>query len=77
MDGVSVASITKFLKDMEFPASKEEVIDYARENGADEDLLEMMEDMEEEEFGSISDVVTALRRVYAENDENEDENDAD
>jgi hypothetical protein len=63
MANISVIDITKALKGVDFPAEKEDLIDYARENGADEEILQLMEEMPEEEYGSMSDVMSAFGEI--------------
>jgi hypothetical protein len=66
MAKLSTAEITKCLRGMDFPAEKEDIIDYARDNGADEEVLAWMEDMPEEEFASISEVMSAFGEMHGE-----------
>lgn len=66
MAKVSVIDITKSLKGVDFPAEKEDLIEYARDNGADEDVIHMMEEMPEEEYGSMSDVMSAFGEAKSE-----------
>jgi hypothetical protein len=64
--GHSPAAITAHLKGMHFPASKEDLLERARDNGAGQDVLEVLESFpEDEEFETAADVMKA----YAESDQ--------
>jgi hypothetical protein len=60
MAQVSVAEITKSLKGINFPVGKDDLIQHARDNGADEEIIEMIEEMPDDEYGSMSDVMSAF-----------------
>ena len=58
--GPSAANVTHHLQGAHFPASKRDLILRARDKGAGQDLLELLESFpEDEEFESLADVVTA------------------
>lgn len=69
-----VAAIGQILKDMDFPADKNRVISFARQqqdsaasnkNIADrEDILSALQNLEEREYKNVSDVTTALGMVH-------------
>ena len=67
-----VAAIGQILKDMDFPADKNKIISFARQqqqsSGADnknrEDILSALQNLEEREYKSVSDVTTSLGMVY-------------
>jgi hypothetical protein len=70
-----VAAIGQILKDMDFPADKNRIISFARQeqksSGADnknienrEDILSALQNLEEREYKNVSDVTTALGMVY-------------
>ena len=70
-----VAAIGQILKDMDFPADKNKIISFARQqqqsSGADnknienrEDILLVLQNLEEREYKNVSDVTTALGMVY-------------
>lgn len=60
MAQVSVAEITKSLKGINFPVGKDDLIQHARDNGADEEIIGMIEEMPDDEYGSMSDVMSAF-----------------
>lgn len=69
-----VAAIGQILKDMDFPADKNKIISFARQqqqqqsSGADnknrEDVLSALQNLEEREYKNVSDVTTALGMVH-------------
>ena len=59
LGGHSPANVTHHLKGMDFPASKEDLIQQARRNGAEGAVLEVLEAFPEDEFESMADVMKA------------------
>ena len=56
----SSANATHHLKSVQFPASRDDLLKRARDNGAGQDLLEVLEFFpEDEEFETLADVVKA------------------
>ena len=52
--------VQKHLKGMRYPASKEDLVSTAEQNGADEDLLEQLRSVDRDEFTGPDDVMEAL-----------------
>lgn len=69
-----VAAIGQILKDMDFPANKNRIISFARQqqsSGVDnkniqnrEDIISALQNLEEREYKNVSDVTTALGMVH-------------
>jgi hypothetical protein len=68
-----VAAIGQILKDMDFPADKNKIISFAREQGTAtdnknmeniDDVLSALQNLEEREYKNVSDVTTALGMVH-------------
>ena len=69
-----VAAIGQILKDMDFPADKNRILSFARQqqgSGASnknienrEDILSALQKLEEREYKNVSDVTTALGMVH-------------
>jgi Protein of unknown function (DUF2795) len=68
-----VAALAQILKDMDFPADKNKIIAFARQqtSGADnktaenkEDILLALQKLEEREYKNVSEISTALGFVY-------------
>jgi Protein of unknown function (DUF2795) len=57
----NVANVTHHLKGMDFPASKRDLLDKARNNAAGQDVLEALESFpDDEDFESMADVMKAF-----------------
>jgi Protein of unknown function (DUF2795) len=54
--------VQKHLKGMSYPASKDELVATAQQNGADENLLEQLRSMSRDDFSGPDDVMEALKR---------------
>lgn len=52
--------VQKYLKGMDYPASKEELIEHARQNDATDEVISMLEQMKTKKFTRPSDVSKAL-----------------
>jgi len=65
-----VAEIGQILKDMGFPADKNKIISFARQQGSAqnnksiEDIVSALQNLEEREYKNVSDVTTALGMVH-------------
>ena len=60
LGGHSPANVTHHLKGVHFPASKDNLLQRARDNGAGQDVLEVFESFPEaKEFESLADVIKA------------------
>ncbi len=59
----SPVKVTKYLKGIDFPANKDDLIDWAEDNEAPEDVIDMLEQLPDEEYESVSDVTRALSDV--------------
>jgi hypothetical protein len=51
------ASLDRVLKGLEFPAQQADLVAQAKENGADQGVLEMLGNMPNREYGSMADVI--------------------
>ena len=59
--GVQVTDVQKALKGASYPAQKEDLVDLAESNDADEDVLDALRDMGDDTFDSPADVMEALK----------------
>ena len=68
-----VAAVGQILKDMDFPADKNKIISFARQNSSaaenkeiehTEEIFSSLQNLEEREYKNVSDVTTALGMVY-------------
>jgi len=56
----SPATVEKYLKGIDFPAEKEDLIDHALENGAPDEVIVVLERMPDREYGSAADVAKGI-----------------
>jgi hypothetical protein len=59
LGGHSPANVTYHLKGIDFPASKQNLLQQAEDNGADSDVLEVIETMPDSGYESMADVMKA------------------
>lgn len=57
--GHSPANVQKYLKGVDYPASKDDLLLAARNNEAPQEVLDTIEDLPAEEFGGPQDVMKA------------------
>ncbi|WNZ26048.1 DUF2795 domain-containing protein [Leptolyngbya sp. NK1-12] len=60
MATVNPIELQKYLKGMNYPASKDDLIDHAEEQGADDDILDLLEQLPDEEYETPTDVNQAV-----------------
>ena len=60
LGGHSVADVTHHLKGIHFPAKKQDVVKQAKHNGAAKDLMQVIDGLPDQEFGSIAEVMKAM-----------------
>ena len=53
------ANLVRHLKGLDFPAQQADLVAQARENGADQGALEILEKLPQREYASMADVVEA------------------
>lgn len=53
----------KFLKGVDYPASKRDLLETAERNGADEDVRTTLERLPDEEYQTPADVSQALAKI--------------
>ena len=60
---VSPAQVQRFLSGLDFPSSRDELIDYAVEEGADEDVLDTLSQIPDETYYTPDDVSLAIDEI--------------
>jgi hypothetical protein len=60
---VSVAKVAEALKGIDFPANKEQCIDYAKRHQAPDEVIGVMKKMPEEKYESMADIFKAVGQV--------------
>lgn len=57
ISGRNVANVTHSLKGIDFPAGKGHLVNYAREHGADPDVIDVLEKLPEKDYNNMADVM--------------------
>ncbi len=60
--GESPANVATYLKGIDYPANKQDLLQHARQNGAEQDVVDVLERMPEQQYGNMADV----RKGYGE-----------
>ncbi len=63
MAGVNPIQIEKFLKGIDYPAKKADLIKRAEQNGADEQVLSTLQQLPDQQFDSPADVSKAVGAI--------------
>ena len=61
--GTSAASVEKSLKGIDFPASKQDLINHAKKNNAPQEVLSILNDMPERQYQTAADVAKGIGEV--------------
>ncbi|ARV61309.1 hypothetical protein BZZ01_24230 [Nostocales cyanobacterium HT-58-2] len=60
MPKVNPVQLQKHLKGVDYPVNKQDLIEHARKNGADENALAVLEQLPEQEYQTPTDVSEAV-----------------
>ena len=63
MGHVNPIQVQKFLKGLDYPCSKQQLLNKAREEGADEKVLQTLERVSMDKFNSPNDVAQAIGQI--------------
>jgi hypothetical protein len=63
MSKVNPIQIQKYLKGVDYPVNKQDLLDHAKQQGADENILSTLEQLSDEEFETPADVSKAIGQV--------------
>ena len=63
MPHVSPAEVEKCLKGMNYPAKKQDLIKHAQQQGANQDVMEVLKEMRDQDFNSPIDVSKAVGEI--------------
>ena len=58
--GRSPANITKHLKGISFPAKQPDLVKHAREQKAEREVIEVLENLPDRDYGNMADVMKAM-----------------
>jgi hypothetical protein len=61
--GHSPANVAHYPGGIDFPASKDDLVRHARSHDADDDVLEVLRQMSQRDYGSMADVMKGVGRV--------------
>lgn len=62
--GTSPIEISKHLKGIDFPANKRDLIEHAQQNDAGEDVMEILQDLPDQEYGNMAEVMKGVGRAH-------------
>lgn len=57
MGGKSPSNVAHYLKGIDFPAKKKDLIDHAKKNDADSEVIDAIGQMPDDEYGNMADVM--------------------
>jgi len=55
--GESPANVTTYLKGIDYPAKKDQLIKHAQQNGAESEVVNVLNSMPDQEYGNMADVM--------------------
>jgi hypothetical protein len=62
--GESPANVQKYLKGVDYPANKKELVEQAKKNDAPQEVLEVIQRFPNQEFGGPQDVMKAYGEAH-------------
>ncbi|WP_414548689.1 DUF2795 domain-containing protein [Anabaena sp. CCY 0017] len=60
---VSAVDISRSLSGIDFPANKEDLVNHAREKKANKEVINILQQMPDQEYGNMADVEHAFGQV--------------
>lgn len=60
LSGQSPANVSHHLSGIDFPASRDDLEQHAKKNGAEQDVLDVIRDMPDQEYGNMADVMKGV-----------------
>lgn len=63
MANVDPSEVQNFLGGIDYPASKSELVDYARNHGASNNVLQTIQGLDRDQFESPTDIGEAMREM--------------
>ena len=55
--GESPANVTTFLKGIDYPARKEQLVKHAQQNGAESSVIDVLQNMPDQEYDNMADIM--------------------
>jgi hypothetical protein len=62
--GESPSNVQQYLAGVSYPASKDQLLDQAQRNGAPDEVVQIIEQLDDEEFGGPQAVMQAYGRLH-------------
>lgn len=62
-ENVSAAKLASYMKGIRFPCDKNEIIDKAEQNGAPDNVLEILRDLPEKQYSTAVDVEKEFGKI--------------
>ena len=62
LEGHSPTDVTKHLKGIDFPAGKQDILEHAKKQGADGEVLALIDKMPDGKFETMADVMKGVGR---------------
>jgi hypothetical protein len=59
-----VASLGQILKDLDFPASKDKIVEFVKQKNTSDEILSSLQNIEDRQYQNVSDVTKAAGLVY-------------
>ncbi len=63
MAKVNPIQVQKFLGGMDYPATKDEIVKHAKSKGADENIMDTLEQLPEDDYETPADVSKAIGQI--------------
>lgn len=64
LGGESPANVATYLKGIDYPANKQDLLRHARQNGAEQDVVDVLERMPEQQYGNMADVMKGYGEAH-------------
>lgn len=64
MGGQSPANVAHYLKGIDFPANKQDLVKHAQSHKADEEVLDALKKMPDQEYGTMADVMKGYGQAH-------------
>lgn len=61
--GESPANVATYLKGIDYPANKEQLVQHAQKNGAESEVVDVLNNMPDHEYGNMADVMKGYGEV--------------
>jgi hypothetical protein len=55
--------VQKYLSGMDYPADKDEIIDHAKDQGADNDVAQILQQLPERDYKTAADISKAIGQI--------------